>query len=80
MLRDDIKFKVIELLNLHFQWTERCREEDDLQKDLLLSASEVRDFAEILLEEFEVEELPLSSVMEWVCLRDVINTVEENLA
>ena len=80
MLRDDIKDKTLELLQIEFNWIcSNINEEMTLQKDLTLDAVDITAFADTLLKEFELEEIPFSNVMEWVTISDIVSTIEDLL-
>lgn len=89
MNRDDIKTKVIELLQQQFSW---LNDDEDTEAGISniiqseyesfdalgLSRDDVREFTEVLLENFELEYIEFSKVMEWVRIKDMIDYVEDN--
>ena len=88
MHRDDIKDKVIELLQQQFSW---LNDDEDTQEEvsiiiqsecesfdaLGLSRDDVREFTEVLLENFELEHIEFSKVMEWVRIKDIVDYLED---
>ena len=81
MLRDDIVYKITVLLHMEFMHIEHAElhEKHNLQKDLNLDAVDITAFADALLKEFELEEIPFSNIMEWVTVADIVNTIEDSL-
>ena len=87
MLRDDIKTKVIELLQEQFSWLNDDEDTEEVSNiiqseyesfDALgLSRDDVREFTEVLLENFELEYIEFSKVMEWVRIRDIVDYLED---
>ena len=81
MIRDDIKSKVTELLQVEFTWIDDkfVLESYKLEKDLNLGASDIADFANTLLKEFDLEGIPFAEVMNWQTVEDIINHIEDSL-
>jgi len=77
MHRDDISYTIIELLQKEFEWIDgQLITEDTELSDLSIEAADIRDFAEALLEEFILEEIELSKLMEWKTVKDIIDYIE----
>ena len=84
MLRDDIRDKVLFLLLVEYGWIsgesgDLVCDECSTFEELGLSVSDVRDFVEVLMKEFELDGLRLEDVMNWVRVKDVVDTVESYL-
>ena len=89
MLRDDIKTKVIELLQQQFSWLNDDEDTEEVSNiiqseyesfDALgLSRDDVREFTEVLLENFELEYIEFSKVMEWVRIKDIVDYLEDTV-
>ena len=81
IIRDNIKSKVIELLRREFAWIEpeEINESHRLEKDFALGASDITDFTNTLLKEFDLEGIPFSEVMKWQTVEDIINHIEDSL-
>ena len=89
MHRDDIKTKVIELLQQQFSWLNDDEDTEEVSNiiqseyesfDALgLSRDDVREFTEVLLENFELEYIEFSKVMEWVRIRDIVDYLEDTV-
>ena len=89
MLRDDIKTKVIELLQKQFSWLNDDEDTEEVSNiiqseyesfDALgLSRDDVREFTEVLLENFELEYIEFSKVMEWVRIKDIVDYLEDTV-
>ena len=88
MLRDDIKDKVIELLHEHFPWLKDDEDTEDGISNTVksecesfdalgLSRDDVREFTEVLLENFELEHIEFSKVMEWARIKDMVDYLED---
>ena len=87
MHRDDIKTKVIELLQQQFSWLNDDEDTEEVSNiiqseyesfDALgLSRDDVREFTEVLLENFELEYIEFSKVMEWVRIKDIVDYLED---
>lgn len=88
MLRDDIKTKVIELLQQHFSWlnddedneegiSNTVKSECESFDALGLSRDDIREFTEVLLENFELEHIEFSRVMEWQRIKDMVDYLED---
>ena len=87
MHRDDIKTKVIELLQEQFSWLNDDEDTEEVSNiiqsecesfDALgLSRDDVREFTEVLLENFELEYIEFSKVMEWVRIKDIVDYLED---
>ena len=78
MLRDDISFKIRELLEANHTWLKEVQEEDNLQ-ELDLDAVDITAFADTLLLEFELDQIEFSQIMEWPTVKDIVNYIEEAL-
>ena len=89
MHRDDIKTKVIELLQQQFSWLNDDEDTEEVSNiiqseyesfDALgLSRDDVREFTEVLLENFELEYIEFSKVMEWVRIKDIVDYLEDTV-
>jgi len=79
MLRDDIKDKVVEIIKADFAEPSFVVQEHNTWVDLNLDAVDVVGLSEVLLKEFELEEIPFSRVMGWETVSDVIGTIEDYL-
>ena len=87
MHRDDIKTKVIELLQQQFSWLNDDEDTEEVSNiiqseyesfDALgLSRDDVREFTEVLLENFELEYIEFSKVMEWQIIEDMVDYLED---
>ncbi|MFA5669885.1 MAG: hypothetical protein WCX83_00335 [Candidatus Cloacimonas sp.] len=88
MHRDDIKDKVIELLQEQFPWLNDDEDNEDGISNTVkseyesfdalgLSRDDVREFTEVLLENFELEHIEFSEVMKWQRVKDVIGYIRE---
>ena len=88
MNRDDIKTKVIELLQQQFPWlsddedteegiSNTIKDENETFEALALDRDTIREFAEVLLENFELEYIEFSKVMEWVRIKDMVDYLED---
>lgn len=78
MLRDDIKFKITELLEVNCTRLKEVQEDDDLQ-ELELDAVDITAFADTLLIEFGLEQIEFSEIMKWQTVKDIVNYIEEAL-
>lgn len=74
MYRDDIKDRVIELLTA-ISWKE-VKEESLLEKELELDTVDLAGFSETLLEEYDLEEIEFSALMEWTTVKDIVDYIE----
>jgi len=76
---EDIKNKVIKLLRREFAWIEpeKIKRSHRLEQDFALNASDVSDFANTLLKEFDLEGIPFSEVKSWATVRDIVNYIVE---
>ena len=90
MHRDDIKDKVIELLQEQFPWLNDDEDNEDGISNTVkseyesfdalgLSRDDVREFTEVLLENFELEHIEFSKVMEWQRIKDMVDYLEDSL-
>lgn len=79
MLRDDIEYKIIELLHKEFEYLDGGVVENDELEELGIEAGDIRDFAEALLEEFILEEIEPSKLMEWKTVKDIVDYIEDNI-
>ena len=88
MHRDDIKTKVIELLQQQFSWLNDDEDTEEEVSNIIqseyesfdalgLSRDDVREFTEVLLENFELEYIEFSKVMEWVRIKDIVDYLED---
>ena len=87
MHRDDIKTKVIELLQEQFSWLNDDEDTEEVSNiiqsecesfgALGLSRDDIREFTEVLLENFELEYIEFSKVMEWVRIKDIVDYLED---
>jgi len=76
MLRDDIKDKVIEIIETLFDITV---EEKDSFRELDFDAIDITEISEALITVFEIDEIKFATVMEWEKVSDIIGTVEEKI-
>jgi len=79
MLKDDIIEKVIGLLYVTFEWIEDVEQDSTLEKGLNLDAMNIKIFMDILLLEFDLEEIEFSKVMELLTVDDIVNLIEDAL-
>ena len=89
MHRDDIKTKVIELLQQQFSWLNDDEDTEEVSNiiqseyesfDALgLSRDDIIEFTEVLLENFELEYIEFSKVMEWVRIKDIVDYLEDTV-
>lgn len=78
MLRDDIRDKVVELLQATFSWITVVDEDTDYFS-LALGSQEIVEFCVVLLENFELEHVELAKMMEWQTVKDIVDYIEDNL-
>ena len=80
MLRDDIvKVVILALHDSFLHIKEEINENDRLQYKLDLDAVDITGFAETLQERFEIEEIVFADIMEWQTVKDIINTINNQL-
>jgi len=79
MLRDDIAEKITQLLQQDFSWIEEeLIEETDLQA-VGLDKDCITTFGNILLQEFDLDYIEFSKVMEWTTVKDIVSYIEDAL-
>ena len=81
VFRDDIKDKVIELLKIEYRELENVRVDNfsTLEKHLGLDAVDITSFADTLIQEFELEGIEFSAIMEWQAVKDIVDYIENSL-
>lgn len=81
VFRDDIKDKVIELLKIEYRELENVRVDNfsTLEKHLGLDAVDITSFADTLIQEFELEGIEFSAIMEWQAVKDIVEYIENSL-
>ncbi len=78
MLRDDIKDKVIELLKVEFIHVEGVCERASFHS-LSLESMDVMAFSETLVQEFNLEAISLSQVMQWQTVKDIVSYLDNTM-
>jgi len=84
----NIKAKVIELMEKHFSWlnddedtekgvsnrvTSQCQSFDELAVD----RASLEEFALVLIEEFELEDIEFSEIMKWQRVCDMVQFIKK---
>jgi len=81
MMRDDILYKITELLHVefvHIGW-DNVDEGATLKEDLVLDSSDIKSFSNILIKEFDLNDIEFSNVMKWTTVEDVVDYIEDAL-
>lgn len=85
----NIKAKVIELMEKHFSW---LNDDEDTEKgvsnriasqcqsfdELAIDRASLEEFALVLIEEFELEDIEFSEIMKWRRVCHIVRFIENN--
>lgn len=79
MLREEIKTKICDLITANFTDPTTLVMEESIWVNLNMNAVDVTELADMILVEFELEEVVFSKLMEWESVKDVVDYIEDSL-
>ena len=85
---ENVKSRVIELMQKHFSWlsddedtpagvTNKITSQCETFDALGISRDELVGFVDVLIKEFDLEDIEFSEVMKWQRIKDVIRYIKE---
>ena len=85
---ENVKNRVIELMQKHFSWlsddedtpvgvTNKITSQCETFDALGMSRDELLEFVDVLIKEFDLEDIEFSEVMKWQRIKDVIRYIKE---
>lgn len=85
---ENVKNRVIELMQKHFSWlsddkdtpvgvTNKIASQCETFDALGISRDELVEFVDVLIKEFDLEDIEFSEVMKWQRVKDVIRYIKE---
>lgn len=85
---ENVKNRVIELMQKHFSWlsddedtpigvTNRITSQCETFNALGISRDDLVEFIDVLIREFDLEDIEFSEVMKWQRVKDVVNYIKE---
>ena len=85
---ENVKNRVIELMQKHFSWlsddedtptgvTNKITSQCETFDALGISRDELLEFVDVLIKEFDLEDIEFSEVMKWQRVKDVVNYIKE---
>lgn len=86
---ENVKNRVIELMQKHFSWlsddedtpigvTNKITSQCETFDALGINRDELVEFVDVLIKEFDLEDIEFSEVMKWQRVKDVINYIKES--
>jgi len=78
LIRDDIRDRIIEEMQILFPWMDIPHEGDTLAH-LKLDSQNMLSFCKILIKEFDLEDITFAKVMQWSTVKDIVDYIEDNL-
>lgn len=87
---ENVKSRVIELMQRHFSWlsddedtpdgvTNKIASQCETFDALGISRDELLEFVDVLIKEFDLEDIEFSEVMKWRRVKDMVDYLEDNL-
>ena len=85
---ENVKSRVIELMQKHFSWlsddedtpvgvTNKITSQCETFDALGISRDELLEFVDVLIKEFDLEDIEFSEVMKWQRVKDVVRYIKE---